>query len=450
MLLPPDVRDWLPEGHLAWFVIEAVEQLDLSRLLADYRSDGWGRAAHDPQMMVALTLYSYAIGVRSSRKIERRCVEDVAFRVICANSRPDHATIARFVGRHEDALAELFGGVLALCGQAGLGSVGTVAVDSTKLAANASPLQTRGYESIAREILEEAKAIDAAEDELFGDARGDELPPELRTREGRRRRLQEAKQRLDAERAQRDAEEQAKLIERKERHQHYRDQGHGIPGRRVKPAADKKTAPKALRVNVTDPDSKLVKAPRGFIQGYPAQAVVSDDHLIIAAEIADEAIDSRQLQPMIEHARSELQAAGIKAQIETVLADAGYFNSTQITALEHSGTEVLVAVRSDSGRKRRAQDRGLLPAPPKPRPGTVREQMATTLADEETRHRYRRRGALVEPIFGQIKFNRGCDRFSRRGRPAARCEWRLLATTHNLLRLWTEVTGSRALQPAPA
>lgn len=446
MLLPPDLRDWLPDGHLAWFVIEAVSELDLSEFLADYRQDGWGRAAHDPEMMVALVLYSYAIGVRSSRKIERRCLEDVALRVICAGQSPDHATIARFRARHEDALSALFTQVLSLCAHSGLGSVGTVALDSTKVEADASRFQTRSYEAIAREILAEAKRADEREDALYGEALGDELPPELRTREGRRRKLREAKRRLDAEQARREADEQARLAERAQRHRRYRVQGKGIPGRRTKPASERKTKPKALRANLTDPDSKLLKSPRGFLQGYPAQAVVSDDHLVVAAEIADEGLDSRQLEPMIAHARRELEAAGIEAEIGTVLADAGYFNSAQIEALEKSGTEVLVAVRSESAGKRAEQHRGTKPGPPRPRPGSVRERMAQTLASEEVKRRYKRRGALVEPVFGEIKFNRGCDRFSRRGRVAASSEWRLFAATHNLLRLWRTLGGTSALQ----
>src|SRR3982751_2783728 len=201
LLLPPSLREWLPEGHLAWFVIDAVVQLDLSAFYAAYRADGHGRAAHDPAMMVAVLLYAYAIGERSSRRIERRCVEDVATRVICANQAPDHTTIARFRQRHEAALAGLFGEVLALCAEAGLGSVGWIAIDGTKVHANASQHANRDYERLAREILEQADAVDAAEDEQFGDARGDELPPELATRQGRRGWLREAKRRLDEKRA---------------------------------------------------------------------------------------------------------------------------------------------------------------------------------------------------------------------------------------------------------
>jgi len=198
---PPDLRDWLSDDHLAWFVIDAVREFDLEPFYASYRADGHGAAAHDPQMMVTLFAYAYAVGERSSRGIERRCREDVAFRVICANQVPDHATIARFRVRHQAALAELFGQVLGLCGKAGIVDVGVIAVDGTKLAAAASDGAVRSYEQIAAEILVEAGRIDAAEDEVHGDARGDELPERLRTPNGRRAWLREAKEELERERA---------------------------------------------------------------------------------------------------------------------------------------------------------------------------------------------------------------------------------------------------------
>src|SRR5919201_3888614 len=201
LLLAPSLREWLPEGHLAWFVIDAVAALDLKSFYAVYRDNGQGRAAHDPAMMVALLLYSYALGERSSRRIERRCVEDVATRVICAGRAPDHTTIARFRQRHEAALAELFGEVLWLCAEAGLVRVGVIAVDGTKVQANASHHATRDYEQIAREILEHADTVDAEEDERFGAARGDELPEQFSTPEGRQRWLRDARRRLDDKRA---------------------------------------------------------------------------------------------------------------------------------------------------------------------------------------------------------------------------------------------------------
>src|SRR3954463_6837211 len=201
LLLAPSVREWLPQEHLAWFVLDAVAEMDLAAFVGSYRDDGWGRAAHDPAMMVALFVYAYAIGVRSSRAIERRCHDDVAFRVITANHAPDHATIARFRVRHEAAIAELFGEVLGLGARSGRVRVGVVAVDGTKIAAAATHHATRTYEQIAREILEEAAEIDAAEAARCGDGRGEELPEGLRTSGDRRRVLREAKQALEAERA---------------------------------------------------------------------------------------------------------------------------------------------------------------------------------------------------------------------------------------------------------
>jgi transposase len=201
-LMPPDVRDWLPEGHFAWFVLDAVAEMDLASFFEAYRSDGMGRPAYDPEMMVALLLYAYARGIRSARKIERACEEDVAFRVIAMLAKPDHATIARFVERHQQALGELFGAVLALCAEAGLAQAGVVAIDGTKIAANANRHSVMDYEQIAQEIIEEAKEIDAAEDELYGEARGDELPAEIARRAGRRGWVRNALRQLDERRSQ--------------------------------------------------------------------------------------------------------------------------------------------------------------------------------------------------------------------------------------------------------
>ena len=197
-LLPPDVRDWLPGDHLAWFVIDAVAQLDLSAFYGAYRADGHGAAAYEPSMMVTLLLYAYSTGQRSSRRIEGHCRQDVAYRVITGNVVPDHATIARFVVRHERVLAGLFGQVLGLCDRAGLVSAGVVAIDGTRLAGNASKDRNREFTKVAREIVGEAKATDEAEDAQHGEARGDELPEELRTVEGRRAFFVEARRRLES------------------------------------------------------------------------------------------------------------------------------------------------------------------------------------------------------------------------------------------------------------
>jgi transposase len=201
LLMPPSLQEWLPPDHYAWFVLASVEQMDLSAFLAGYRPDGHGRPAHDPALMVALLIYAYSRGVCSSRMIERACVEDVAFRVIAANQKPDHATVARFRRRHEAAFAGLFTEVLELCAEAGLANVGMIAIDGSKLSANASQESTRGYEQIVRELLERAEQTDEQEDQLYGDRRGDELPQELTTREGRKKVLADAKRKLIERRA---------------------------------------------------------------------------------------------------------------------------------------------------------------------------------------------------------------------------------------------------------
>src|ERR687890_1968190 len=349
LLLPPSLGEWLPEDHLAWFVIDAVAALDLSAFYADYRVDGIGRPAHDPAMMVALLLYAYAIGERSSRRIERRCVEDVAIRVICANQAPDHTTIARFRQRHERALAELFGEVLALCADAGLVRVGVIAVDGTKVAANAAVQATRDYEQIAREILAEADAVDAEEDERFGEARGDELPAELSTAQGRRGWLREAKRRLDERRAQearpipRSRPDRLRESKRRLEEEHevecranadyeaYRARGRMKDGRRFGRPPNPYQPPDtpAGKINVTDPDSRNVKTSRGWVQGYNAQAVVTAEQIVIAAEVTVDSPDFGHLEPMVSAAQAELANVGIDTLPEVVLADAGYWHQVQ-------------------------------------------------------------------------------------------------------------------------
>jgi transposase len=306
-LMPPDVREWLPENHLAWFVLAAVEEMELEPFYAAYRRDGRCRPAYEPAMMVALLLYAYARGVRSSRVIERACVEDVAFRVVAAQQRPDHATIARFIERHEPALAGLFGEVLRLCARSGLARVGVIAVDGTKVHANASRDANLEYEQLAREILEEAKAVDAAEDELYGERRGDELPEQLATGEGRRAWLREAKRRLEAQREQearpvpRSRPERVKEAKRRleeelwtetranAAYEHYRATGRMKNGRRLGAHSPPKpyTPPPTPegRINTSDPDSRVVKGLRGFIQGYNAQAVTNEHQVVLAAEV---------------------------------------------------------------------------------------------------------------------------------------------------------------------
>src|SRR3954464_16027937 len=306
-LMPPDVREWLPEDHFAWFVLGAVESMELEAFYGAYRADGRSRPAFDPAMMVALILYAYARGTRSSRAIERACVEDIAYRVIAAQSKPDHATIARFVERHQGALAELFGAVLGLCAKAGLVGLNVVAVDGSKVSANASREANVDYERLAREVIENARQLDAEEDERFGDRRGDELPPEVSTHNGRQQWFKEAKRRLDdqraaagasipRERAERLREAQRRLDEQlftevraNDAYLRFRAGGKDHRGWRLGPATTPKpyTPPEVPPgvINTTDLDSRMVKGQHGFLQGYNAQAAANERQIVIAAEI---------------------------------------------------------------------------------------------------------------------------------------------------------------------
>jgi transposase len=426
LLLPPSLREWLPEDHLAWFVLDAVEEIDLNAFYGAYRDDGWGRAAFEPAMMVALLLYAYAVGERSSRGIERRCREDVAFRVITANRIPDHATIARFRARHEQALADTFVQVLTLCTRAGLVSVGVVALDGSLLAGNASPQATRSYASIREEVermLAEAARADAAEDERLGDARGDELPVELVDTRSRRERLRRCKQQLEREQA----DEQAAYAENLAWRAAWEDEhGRKLGGRKpTPPAAD---AQAARKINTTDPDTRLMKRAGGrSVQGYNAQVVASPEQVIIAAQVTQSHNDSDQLAPMVESATGMLREAGIQEPIGIVLADGGYWNSPAITTVRAQGIDVLIPTQD----RRRARPRKL-----SPRQGDEAQRIEAVLSQPEGQALYRRRQQIVEPVFAHTKCIRRTDRFLRRGLAACQAEWQLIAATHNLLKLW--------------
>jgi transposase len=445
-LMPPSVRDWLPENHLAWYVLDAVAEMDLAAFYARYRPDGWGRPAYDPSLMVALILYSYARGERSSRGIERKCVEDVAYRVIASNLVPDHVTINRFRSEHQDSLAGLFGDVLTLCARAGMVRVGTVAVDGTRMAANASKEQTVDYGQLARKILEEAAEIDAAEDELYGDKRGDELPEQLTTRAGRQEWLREAKRRLEAERAANPKPvpraRPPRLKEAKRRLQEelwaeqranaayeaWRATAKDTLGRGLGKAPTPYTPPElpAGTVNLTDPDSRIVQSRRGFMQGYTAQAVATREQVVITADVIMGGNERQTLEPLIGQAHQELEQAGVADPVGSALADAGYWNTDQIARLTDRGIRTLVS--PDAGNRKT--------------PGLTRQrrkhylEMREQLATDEGKELYRQRQAIIEPVFAQTKSNRRIDRFQRRGLWACRAEWRLITATHNLLKLY--------------
>jgi transposase len=452
LLMPPTLREWLPEEHLAWFILGTVEELDVAPFYAAYRADGHGRAAHDPAMMLGVLLYAYCKGLRSSRVIERACVEDVGFRVIAANQAPDHTTIARFRARHEAALSQLFSDVLSLCADAGLVESRVVAIDGTKLRANASMDANRSYEQIAKEILEEARRTDEAEDELYGDKRGDELPEQLTTEAGRRAWLREAKRRLDQKRADetrpvpRSRPKRLRESKRRLQEEHLFEQraneayetyrrGRMRDGRRFSRPPDPYEPPETptRKINTTDPDSRIVKtAGQPAIQGYNAQATVNDKHIVIAAEVTVDSPDFGHLEPMVNATERELETLGTSSP-EVVLADAGYWHKRQMESIVSRGTQVLIP--PDSGLRKGARpgwDKGLYAF------------MRRVLATEHGAELYRRRQATVEPVFAQMKFNRRLDRFIRRGRAPCRSEWRLIAATHNLLKLHSHQTALAA------
>ena len=444
LLMPPSLQEWLPTDHYAWFVLASVEQMDLSDFLAAYRPDGHGRPAHDPALMVALLIYAYSRGLCSSRVIERACVEDVAFRVIASNQTPDHATIARFRRRHETALAGLFTEVLELCAEAGLVSVGMIAIDGSKLSANASQESTRSYEQIVRELLERAEEVDAQEDELHGDRRGDELPGELATRDGRKKVLADARRRLIERRAQeqrpiprsrterlteakRRLEEEHRVhCEANQAYEQWRQTGRMKNGRRFG-APPKPYVPSERpdgRINVTDLDSGSMKTLRGHMQGYNVQAACNEQQIVIAAEVTVVAPDFGSLESMVTATLRELKDAGVSERPGVVLADAGYWHQVQMENVIDHGMQVLVPPDA-------ANRRGARPG----WEGGYYDHMRRVLATDYGGGLYKRRQAMIEPVFAHTKFNRKLLRFMRRGRSAVRSEWRLMTATHNLLKL---------------
>lgn len=443
-LLPPDVRDWLAEDELAWTVRDAVGSFDLTAFYGSYRSNGQGAAAFDPALMVAVLLYAHAVGVRSSRAIERHCVRDVAFRVLAGNKVPDHATIARFFTRHRQALEGLFAQVLRLCHEAGMVRLGVIAVDGTKIAANASwsKNQTAAslahqvaeeqarYAKLAAELLDEHAATDEAQDAEYGTDRGDELPPGLRRRAERLARLREAKQRLDDEHAAAVADQETKKAEWARRKaagtRRGAQPGEHPPGRNP----DKDKAPRA---NTTDPDSRTMRGGRGLVQGYNAQAAVTADQIIVGELLTQGAVDAGLIFNVVDTAAEQLSDAGIDDSGDTVVADAGYANEKAFTEAETREVHLLAPLTSD---ERRAA--GEDPAGDKPiigRPATVRAQ--AKLRTRQGRDEYALRGRTVEPVFGQIKDRQGLRQFLRRGLDNVKIEWTLACTVHNIRKIHT-------------
>ncbi len=472
-LLPPSPLDWLPEDHLAYFLLDTVAQLDLSAITAYYEREHRGYPPHDPWMMVALLLYAYCVGVPSSRKIEQRTHEDIAFRILAGNTHPDHSCISEFRRIHLGALSALFVQVLRMCQRMGLVKLGVVALDGTKLRANASKHKAMSLtrmkqeqerlEQKVRELLAAAEQADEQEDTQYGKAhRGDRLPQELRRAQSRLERIRAAHAELIAEAAEQAAhrqqdrtpEAQAEaVVEEMDRihaaqalppsGQESREPEDDppppltpgpLPHHRV--PADRHGTPKdSAQRNFTDADSRIMKAHGAFIQGYNGQLVVdAEAQIIVAPGLSNQAPDAEYFVPMLDRT---LQLCGCSP--EASLADTGYFSDANIRRAQARGLEVYIAPsRTPHGQKDP-------PPAPKTEPSALKAGMQAKLRTPQGEALYRRRKAIVEPVFGQIKA-RGFGRLSLRGLAKAQGEWTLIALTHNLLKL--HKAGRRAM-PAP-
>lgn len=432
-LLPPDLQDWLPATHLARFIGEVCEQLDLSEIYASYeRRDGRGLAAYHPLMLTRLLLYAYCVGKPSSRQIEKATHDELAFRYLSADQHPDHDTIAFFRQQHLQALARLFIAALQLCREAGLVKMGHVALDGTKLRAQANKHNNlshaqmmdreRELEQEVWRLMEEAARVDAAEDEHYGQGRrGDELPADLATAEQRLAKLREIRQKME----QRAREEAAKA-----------NQEQAAVGGKPRNEAEKKRWQRAKQradspagqVNLTDPDSQLMKAGGSaeFVQGFNAQAAVDGaGQIIVAADVTAQPNDRAQLVPMLEQTQQNLTAKPV-----TLTADAGYWSEEMLAHESLGGIDVLVPPDAMS-----AIEAGRPLAANAPRSDRA-SQMRERLRSAPDRAVYAMRKAIVEPVFAYIKERRGFRRFSLRGLRKVRAEWALICLTHNLLKLY--------------
>jgi transposase len=440
LLMAPVLSEWVPDGDLAHFVSDLVESaLDLSPIYAAYEEER-GFPPYDPRLMLKLLVYGYANGVVSSRKLEAATYRDVAVRMLCAGQHPDYRSIARFRKRHLEALSELFVQALRLCKQARLMGLGTLALDGTKLRANASRHKAMSYERMVKKetqlereiaalrenvdaLLRDAERVDAEEDERFGpDRRGDELPEELRRREGRLERIREAKQALEAEAREAETARRAELREQGKKPRK--------PPSERDPFAPK---PKAQR-NFTDPESRIMKTSDGsFHQCFNGQAVVdSETQVIVAAELSDKAPDAEQLEPALGQLRENLDTIDAELPEGAALtADAGYFSQENIRITTEHGLDPFIA----TGRFKHSEPPAPAPRGPIPKNATAKQRMARKLKTKEGHAVYARRKAIVEPVFGQMHTVQGARQLLLRGKHAARQQWRFHCAIHNLLKL---------------
>lgn len=433
LLLPANLDEWLPEDHPARFVVDAVEQMDMTRFLVAYRADGIGQAAYAPQAMVSLLMYSYAIGERSSRKIEKECETDVAYRYIMANERPDHGTICRFRETQEAPQGETFIRVLRMCQEAGLVKVGVVALDGTKVTASAALSANQKKEALEAEVKKmpaEAKSTDAWEDAEYGkNRRGDEMPEELRSRRGRQARIRECPERLRAEEGTVREAQEKKIAQREEA-----EAKSGKKKRGRKPKLPEEVVDAEVKANVTDPGSRIMKTRKGYVQGYNAQAAATEEQIIVAADVTQEENDQRQSTPMAEQAKENLAAVKAEQEIGAVLVDAGYCSEGNSNSEAAGGPELFCATTKD-WKQRKALRENPTPRGRMPKWMTVKDRMERKLPTQRGRWMYRKRGKTIEPVFGQIKTVQDGGRCMRRGVKAVRSEWRFTCGAHNLLKL---------------
>ena len=437
-LLPKDISDWVEEDSLERFVSDTIDYLDTEGRLDPFypkpQEDGRGRPSFHPVLMLKVLVFGYAIGVRSSRKLDRLLERDIAFRYLAANQQPNFRTISDFRKDHREDFQHLFEEVLCLCQEAGLADLGEVALDGRRVQGDAALTANRTREQLQdeiEEILDEADEIDAEEDDEYGpENRGDELPEDFREHEDRLERLQEAKEQLDAEEQQL-KEEQAEKI--RQREQEEAEMGQKKRGRKPTPPEEVEL-PDDKKANTTDPESQTLKTSTGWVQGYNGQAMVDCDHqIIVAQDITTDANDVQQLEPMVE----ECERVNGKRP-EKALADAGYWSQAN-AQLENEQMELFIATTKDWKRRKALREKD----PPRGRiPDSygLKERMERKLRTKRGKRIYSKRGQTVEAVFGQ-HVTRGCDRFLLRGEGGAQAEWSLFSATHNLLKLWRSGRG---------
>lgn len=434
-LLPPSVHDWLPENDLVYFVLDTVNELDISAITRKYEQEHRGYPPYNPRMMVALLFYAYCRGIFSSRKIMAACEERLTFRVITGVDIPDFRTISDFRKLHIKELAGLFIGVLQLCQKAGMVKLGHIALDSTKVKANASRHKAMSYGRMKQEekrlkeeihqLLTKAEAVDKREDEEYGtECRGDELPKELSRRQTRLKRIQEAKKALEAE-----AKAAAQQAQKQHEEQNSKSDDDPKPGKRPKVTseipADKK------QYNFTDPESKIMKvANKGWDQCGNAQAAVdSGKQIIVACDVTNETNDKQQFEPMLEKAQENV---GKDKTIKAASADNSYYSESNVKFAEGKKIDAYIA----TGKIKHSDPLVESPRGRIPKNLTVKQKMARKLRTKKGRETYSKRKTIVEPVFGQIKRARGFVGFSMRGTEKMRGEWAIVCLTHNLLKLF--------------